>query len=115
MKSTLVKRKIGEKVYNITTPIPIKELKKVVRIPKYKTDGENLIIVKDVKTCELSIDHTNTKTIKIKAMTQVLIKPIRSTIDDYYEELLIEKGACVELEYLENSWYILSSDGLKLN
>lgn len=115
MKSTLVKRKIGEKVYNITTPTPVKETKKVVRTPKYRTNGENLIIVKDTDYCELSIDSTNTNTIKIKAMTKVLIIPTNSTIDDYYEEILIEKGACVELEFIENSWYILSSDGLKLN
>ena len=48
-------------------------------------------------------------------MTKVSLKPKVGHIDEYYEELLIEKGACVEMEYFGNSWYILSSDGLKLN
>ena len=34
-------------------------------------------------------------------------------IDDEYDEILIDKGACVEFAYCAGGWYILSSDGLK--
>ena len=34
--------------------------------------------------------------------------------DDEFDEIIIDKGACVEFYNIENGWYILSSDGLKL-
>ena len=40
--------------------------------------------------------------------------PKYSLIDDQYEEIEIDNGACVELEYVEGNWYIISSDGMKL-
>jgi len=73
MKSTLVRKKIGDKVY-----------KEITQERKIK----------------IITDSTYTKS---------------STIDEFYDEVVIERGACVELEFVENTWYILSSDGLKLN
>ncbi len=35
-------------------------------------------------------------------------------IDEQYEEMFIDKGACVELFKVEGNWYVISSDGLKL-
>ena len=31
-----------------------------------------------------------------------------------YDEIFIDKGACVEFKFASGNWYILSSDGLKL-
>lgn len=112
MKSNLVRKKIGNKIFAETSSIG--GLKKILSLTDYITQGENLIIVRGVESCNLTLDYTNTNSIKIKAFTQVVIIPKDSTIDEFYEELVIEKGACVELEFLEGSWYILSSDGLKL-
>ena len=36
-------------------------------------------------------------------------------IDDEYDEILIDRGACVEFAYVAGGWYILSSDGLKMS
>jgi hypothetical protein len=88
---------------------------KIVTNSSYTTNGESILIIKDSPICNLYLDRSTTKTIKIKAMTKVSIIPKNSSIDEFYDELVIEKGACVELEFVDNSWYILSSDGLKLN
>lgn len=34
-------------------------------------------------------------------------------IDEQYEEIRLEKFASVELRYINNYWYVMSSDGLK--
>jgi hypothetical protein len=48
-------------------------------------------------------------------LTTVLIKPDVGLIDEEWDELLLEKGSCVHLSFVEDNWYIISSDGLKLN
>jgi len=48
-------------------------------------------------------------------LTTVLIKPDVGLIDEEWDELLLEKGACVHLSFVEGNWYIISSDGMKLN
>ena len=35
-------------------------------------------------------------------------------IDEQYDEILIDKGSCVEFFRVDGNWYIISSDGLKL-
>ena len=50
----------------------------------------------------------------IKSLTNVTISCTENKIDEEYEEIVIGKGACVEFYLLENNWYIVSSDGLKL-
>jgi hypothetical protein len=112
MKSTLVRKKIGDKIYQEFTQ---ERMVKIVTNSSYTTNGESILIIKDSPICNLYLDSSTTKTIKIKAMTKVSIIPKNSSIDEFYDELVIEKGACVELEFVDNSWYILSSDGLKLN
>ena len=46
-------------------------------------------------------------------MTKVLIIPDMGKIDEEYDEILIDKGACVEFRFCAGTWYIMSSDGLK--
>jgi len=46
---------------------------------------------------------------------EVTIRPDKSKIDEQYDEVEIGKGACVEFHFIGGNWYILSSDGLKLD
>ena len=36
-------------------------------------------------------------------------------IDEEWDELLLEKGSCVQFQFVQGNWYILSSDGLKIS
>ncbi len=78
----------------------------------YETNGEYLIIVKGVEYCELKLNHKNTDHVVIKSFTNVLVKS-DLLIDEEYNVVELSKGSCVEFKYVGNSWYILSSDGLK--
>ena len=85
----------------------------VVSDPQFKTRGENIVIVKTVNNCKVVLDHSTTDHVTVKALTKVLILPSIGKIDEEYDEILIDKGACVEFIYTTGNWYILSSDGLK--
>jgi hypothetical protein len=82
--------------------------------PEYKTTGEYAIIITGVPNCKLKLDSTTTDRVKIKAMTNVLILPDINSIDEEWDEISLEKGACVEFVFINKNWYILSSDGLKI-
>ena len=82
---------------------------------EYITYGESTIIVKGIPSCKLRLNSTNTDHVVIKALTNVLIITDKGLIDEQYNEIEINKGACVELRYVGGNWYILSSDGLKLD
>lgn len=81
----------------------------------YKTNGELLIIVKDVSGCTIELDSTTTDRIKIKTLTNCTILPDMGRIDEDWDEISIGRGACVELQHLGGTWYVLSSDGIKLD
>lgn len=80
----------------------------------YSTNGEYVIIVKNVQSCNLTLDSTTTDHVVIKALTKVIIIPDNNKIDEKYDEIEINVGACVELYFTGGCWYILSSDGLKI-
>jgi len=84
----------------------------VIKDSKYTTSGDHIIIVKDVKLCELTLDSKTTKQVKIKSMADTLIKGDYS-IDEEYDEIYLNSGASIELCFIEDGWYIMSSDGLK--
>lgn len=129
LNSNITKKNVGEKIF-ITKPIAkitqenkpmlksesniIQENKKIVRQKSYTTNGEILILVKDIDECELILNSYTTNHIIVKALTKVIIRPYVNLIDEFYEKIEINKGACVEFYLLENNWYIVSSDGLKL-
>lgn len=106
------KKTIGEKIYLKSIGNPIS---RIIRDSIYKTDGEFFLVIKDVENCRLVLDSSTTNHIRIKALTKVLISPLVGKIDEEYDEIFIDKGACVEFLQIENAWYIVSSDGLKLN
>ena len=78
----------------------------------YTTNGEAAIIVKSVEHCVVTLDETTTDHMTIKSMTNVTIKS-EKLIDDEFNQIETERGASVELRYIGNGWYIMSSDGLK--
>ena len=80
----------------------------------YKTNGESVIVVKDVSECTIELDSTTTDRIKIKTLTNCTLLPDTGRIDEDWDEISVGRGACVELQYIGGTWYILSSDGLKM-
>lgn len=84
----------------------------VVTNKSYKTDGEYVIVIKDVDFCELTLDENTTDHVVVKSLTHVLVKTDK-LIDGEYNEVELDKGSCVEFKFIGGDWYILSSDGLK--
>lgn len=84
----------------------------ICKSTSYTTNGESAIIVKGVEKCVITLDETTTDHVTIKSMTNVTIKSDK-LIDDEFNEIETERGASVELRYIYNGWYIMSSDGLK--
>lgn len=81
----------------------------------YSTNGESLIIVRDVANCRIKLDSTTTTDkIVIKTLTNCIILPDVGRIDDDWDEVSVGRGACLELKNVRGVWYILSSDGLKM-
>lgn len=84
----------------------------VVTDSKYTSTGESCIVVKSVEICELFLDSKTTDHIVIKALTKVNVSA-DSLIDEEFDIIELDKGACVEFRKIGDYWYILSSDGLK--
>ena len=101
-----MKRVIGEEVLLTSQVCMISD-------ETYTTEGESVVITKDLDSIEVILNHKNTDHVIIKALTNTKIKPIEGLIDEEYSEINIEKGACVELYYAFGSWFVVSSDGLK--
>ena len=101
-----MKRVIGEEVL-ITSQVCM------VSDETYTTQGESVIITKELEFIKVLLNHKNTDHVIVKALTNTKIKPIEGLIDEEFNEINIEKGACVELYYAFGSWFIVSSDGLK--
>jgi hypothetical protein len=107
------RRFLNETLIEIETP-KIIPMKKIITETEYRTNGEILIVVKDVDSSKITLDSNTTEHIIVKALTKVFIRPISGKIDEFYDEIFIDWGACVEFYLLEGNWYIVSSDGLKL-
>ena len=109
------KKVVGDKrFYNEVYEPNVENIKKVITDEVYNTKGEVLILAKGVNECRIVLDSETTEHIIIKALTKVYITPSSNKIDEYYDEIFIDRGACVEFYLIENNWYIVSSDGLKL-
>jgi hypothetical protein len=85
----------------------------VVSESTYKTNGENCIIVRGVAQSVVILDSTNTDHVVVKSMTNLTILPDVGKIDEEYDEVVVDKFACIEFRFIGGNWYILSSDGLK--
>lgn len=100
----------GEKSINLNTYDII-----ILNENYYTTNGENLLIVRDVESCKIKLDSTTTDKIKIKSLTKCTLLPDIGRIDDEWDEISIGRGSCIELQNVRGVWYILSSDGIKLD
>jgi hypothetical protein len=87
----------------------------IISESSYKTKGEDFIVVKNIDNSKIVLDSVTTDHVTIKALTKVLIIPDSGKIDEEFDEVFIDKGTCIELSYCGGCWYIMSSDGLKLN
>jgi hypothetical protein len=85
----------------------------VVSELNYKTNGESCVIIRGVEESFVVLDSTTTDHVVVKAMTYLTVTPDVGKIDEEYDELVMDKFACVEFRFANNNWYILSSDGLK--
>lgn len=84
----------------------------VVTNSKYSTNGESAIVIKGTDICKLFLDSKTTDHVVIKALTKVNVTA-DSLIDEEFDVIELDKGACVEYRKIGDFWYILSSDGLK--
>jgi hypothetical protein len=108
----LMRKFIGDKNYLSMNSTP--EIRKVISESNYSTNGESFIVIKNIDNCEVVLNSNTTNHTFIKALTKVTIVPDNNKIDELYDEILIDRGACVEFYLVEDVWYISSSDGLKL-
>ena len=125
MTSDIIRKKIGQKKYSFTEietqtiekilPIITNVDNKIISTPNYITENEDVILIKDVEFSEIILDSTKTSHIVIKTLTNAKIKPLTGKIDEQYDEIDISRGACVELITINGLWYIISSDGIKLD
>ena len=107
-KSIPMRRVIGNQVLTTSEVCMVSD-------ESYTTEGESVVITKELELIEVILNHNNTDHVIVKALTNTKIKPIEGLIDEEYSEINIEKGACVELYYAFGSWYVVSSDGIKSN
>jgi hypothetical protein len=79
----------------------------------YTTNGESCIIVRGVENSYLRLNSKTTDHVVVKSLTKLTVKPDVGKIDEEYDEVFLDKYACVEFRFVGHNWYILSSDGLK--
>lgn len=85
----------------------------IVSENSYKTNGEYVIVVKGVNMCDLVLNSTTSDHVVVKAMCKVNVIPDTGRIDEEWDEIALDKYACVEFMFAGGTWWILSSDGLK--
>ena len=85
----------------------------VISEDTYSTNGESLIVVKDIDFCKMKLNSTTTDHIRIKSLTNTLIIPDFGKIDGVYDEMTLNSESCAEFYFVLDTWYITSSDGLK--
>lgn len=84
----------------------------IVTDSTYSTNGESCIVTKNPDETIIILNDETTDHVTIKSMCRTIIKT-QKTIDDVFDEIELGKGASVELKYVIDGWYILSSDGIK--
>jgi hypothetical protein len=85
----------------------------IVSESDYRTQGEDCVIIKDIPFSKIILDSNTTDHTVIKAMTKITIIPDVGKIDEDFDEIEADRGACIEFRFCGGGWYILSSDGLK--
>ena len=85
----------------------------LVSEPSYKVSGEACVVVRGVSEATLTLDSKTSDHVVVKSMTKLLVFPDTGLIDEEFDEVELDKFACVEFRFVRGNWYILSSDGLK--
>jgi hypothetical protein len=88
---------------------------KIVSEPEYSSNGEKLIIAKNINQTTITLDSTKNTKVIVKVLTSVRVLPDIGKIDEEWDELQLDWGACVQFQFVEGNWIILSSDGLKIS
>ena len=78
----------------------------------YTTNNEDYIIVKGENTT-ITLTGNEGYKVYIKSMVECVVTTSNGLIDDSWESLELGPESCIELLFTKNSWYILSSDGIK--
>ena len=99
-KSTPDEKIIGNKVYKVSEYALISE-------KNYVTQGEKVIIVKDIDFCKLKLDSLTTDDVFIKSFTNTLIISDIGFIDEQYDTISLNKGASTHLKFIMGIWYII--------
>jgi hypothetical protein len=99
----------------ISVPVNKKPISKIVNTPDYKVSNETLLIVRGTDESIITLNSVDNHMIIVKSLTTVLVRPDIGKIDEEWDELMMEKGSCVQLFFVDGNWYILSSDGLKMD
>ena len=86
----------------------------IISDENYSTNGEGVLLIKKVNTCTLTLNSQTTDNIVVKSLTKTIIRPDKGLIDEEYSEINIGKGASVELYFAFGNWYVVSSDGIKM-
>jgi hypothetical protein len=106
IKSIPVQKRVNGYIVNVSETAIITE-------SEYSTTGEECIIVRGPLSTIVTLDSKTTNHTVVKSLTYVTIKPDIGKIDEEFDEIVADKGACIEFRFCEGNWYILSSDGLK--
>ena len=85
----------------------------IVSEPSYRVSGEACVVVRGIEESLLTLDSTKSDHVVVKSMTKLLVVPDTGLIDEEFDEVELDRFACVEFRFVRGNWYILSSDGLK--
>lgn len=108
-RKTVTKKFTNENSHKTTITL----FKKSISESYYKTSGEDILIVKCEKESTIELDEITTEHIVIKSLSDVVIKH-KNPIDEMYDEINMNNGSCIELCYVDDYFYILSSDGVRV-
>jgi len=82
--------------------------------PEYTPKGEYILVTMDSPEVIINLDSSVNDHLIIKALCPTQIVPDLQKIDRLYDDILIDNGASIELCFIFNTWYVVSSDGVKL-
>ena len=108
VRSIPTEKIVGGRVVKTSEVVAISE-------DNYSTNGESLIIIKDINFCKIKLNSTTTDHIRVKSLTNTLIMPDFGKIDGVYDEMTLNAESCAEFYFVLGTWYITSSDGLKMS
>lgn len=85
----------------------------LVSEPTYTVQGEACIVVRGISDSVLTLNSKTSDHVVVKSMTKLLVVPDVGLVDEEFDEVELDRFACVEFRFVRGNWYILSSDGLK--